>query len=186
MNRARAFLDAYRICGKVKAAAEASGVKRRQHYTRLRTDERYQREFREAHEDYLLRIREEAEERAEKFHDLEIGQLDQRIKALQTRWDMLRRGLVQIIEERGADMHDVPGGKSGLLCRDFKGKDANQEISKIDPGIAGLLGELRAHEKFAAEQLGQLVEKREVTGPGGGAVSIEVSFVKPAQQPPAV
>src|SRR5262252_972883 len=135
MNRAGTFLAAYRACGRVGVSAEAAGIRRQQHYRRLEKDAKYRKAFAEAHREFLIKAKDEAEERAEQFHALEIGQVDQRIRALQMRWDVLRRGLAIIIEERGADMHDIPGGRSGFLCRDFKGKDANQEISRIDPGI---------------------------------------------------
>jgi hypothetical protein len=38
------------------------------------------------------------------------------------RWDRLRADLDLILDQRGADMADLPGGASGLLCRDCKGK----------------------------------------------------------------
>jgi len=44
-------------------------------------------------------------------------------RLLQKRWDRLRVGLDLILEERGADMADPPGGASGLLVRDYKGKE---------------------------------------------------------------
>jgi hypothetical protein len=49
-----------------------------------------------------------------------------------------RRGLVA-----------VPGGASGLLCRDYKGKEADQLITRIDPGVVSLVAELRGHERQA-------------------------------------
>jgi hypothetical protein len=45
-----------------------------------------------------------------------------RVAALQKRWDYLRAGLDLILDQRGADMADLPGGSSELLVRDFKGK----------------------------------------------------------------
>jgi hypothetical protein len=56
---------------------------------------------------------------------------------------------------------DVPGGTTGLLVKDYKGKDADQPVYKVD---TRLLAELRAHEKQAAEELGQWSEKQELTG----------------------
>ena len=46
----------------------------------------------------------------------------------------------------------VPGGASGLLVRDYKGKEADQLVYKVD---TGLLGELRGHERQAAEEAEQ-------------------------------
>jgi hypothetical protein len=71
------------------------------------------------------------------------------------RWDLLRAGLDLVLDQRGADMTDLPGGASGLLCRDYKGKAADRLVTRIDPGVVSLLAELRGHERQAAEELGQ-------------------------------
>lgn len=171
MNRAQAFIAAYRRTGNVVKAARAAKIQRQLHYRRLRShDPEYTRAFKDAQAEAMERLRHEAEKRADKIHALEISKVDARIEALQSRWNQLRQGVEQIIQERGADMADIPGGRSGLLCRDYKGKDATAEVYKIDPGIVGLLGELRAHEKQAAEQLGQWISKNEHTGKNGGAI----------------
>jgi|ERR1035437_3259289 hypothetical protein len=44
-----------------------------------------------------------------------------RVAALQKRWDRLRAGHDLILDQRGADMADLPGGESGMLARDYKG-----------------------------------------------------------------
>jgi hypothetical protein len=49
-------------------------------------------------------------------------------------------------------MADVPGGAS-LLCRDYKGKEADQLVTRIDPGVVSLFAELRGHKRQAAEEL---------------------------------
>jgi hypothetical protein len=86
---------------------------------------------------------------------LEIGSRNARVLSLQKRWDRLRDALVLVLDERGADMAEVPGGASGLLCRDYKGKEADRLVTRIDPGVVAMVAELRAHEKQAAEELGQ-------------------------------
>jgi hypothetical protein len=43
--------------------------------------------------------------------------------ALQKRRDRLRVRLGLILDQRGADTADLPGGASGLLVRDYKGKE---------------------------------------------------------------
>jgi hypothetical protein len=48
-----------------------------------------------------------------------------------------------------------PGGTSGLLCRDYKGKKADRLVTRIDPRVVSLVGDLRGHERQAAEELGQ-------------------------------
>jgi hypothetical protein len=50
---------------------------------------------------------------------------------------------------------DVPGGASELLCRNYKGKDADVLVTRIDPGVVSLFAELRGHERQAAEELKQ-------------------------------
>ena len=69
-----------------------------------------------------------------------------------------------ILDQRGADMAEVPGGASGLLMRDYKGKEADQLVTRIVPGVVSLVSELRSHEQQTAEKLGQRSEKREVPG----------------------
>lgn len=46
-----------------------------------------------------------------------------RVAALQNRWDRPRVGLDLILDQRGADMADLPGGASWLLRRGYKGKE---------------------------------------------------------------
>jgi Terminase small subunit len=81
---------------------------------------------------------------------LEISSRNARVQALQNRWDKMRR----VIDERATspDFAEVPGGTTGLLCKDYKGKAADTVVYKVD---TGLLAELRAHEKQAAEELEQ-------------------------------
>jgi hypothetical protein len=43
---------------------------------------------------------------------LKISSRNSRVAALQRRWDPLRAGLDLILDQRGADMADVPGGAS--------------------------------------------------------------------------
>ena len=52
-------------------------------------------------------------------------------------------------------MVDVPGGDSGLLVRDDRGKEADRLVTRIDSGVVSLLMELRGHERQAAEEAGQ-------------------------------
>lgn len=63
---------------------------------------------------------------------------------------------------------DVPGGNTGLLCRDFKGV---MPIYKVD---AALLREMRELEKQAAIEIGDWTEKKELTGADGGAIPISI------------
>jgi hypothetical protein len=46
--------------------------------------------------------------------------------------DGLRAGM-DLVLDRGADMANVPGGASGLLVRDYKGKEADRLVTRIAP-----------------------------------------------------
>ena len=52
---------------------------------------------------------------------VEISSRNARVAALQKRWDLLRAGLDLILDQRGADVADLPGGASGMLVRGYKG-----------------------------------------------------------------
>ena len=79
-----------------------------------------------------------------------------RVQILQNRADLLRK----IIAERAAsaEFADAPGGTTGLLVKDYKGKDSCTPVYRVD---TALLAELRAIEKQAAQELGQWGEKPE-------------------------
>jgi hypothetical protein len=90
----------------------------------------------------------------------------------------MREGLEAILTERGQAMADVPGGSSGLYAKDYRGKDVDTPVYKVDGGIISLLAELRNHEKQAAEELGQWGEKQPLTSEGVEPLtSITVTFV---------
>jgi len=42
-----------------------------------------------------------------------------------------------------------------LLCRDYKGKEADRLVARIDPGVVSLVAELHGHERQALEELEQ-------------------------------
>jgi hypothetical protein len=69
----------------------------------------------------------------------------------------------------------APGGETGWVLRDYRGKNAERVIFKNDNSTAA---ELRAIEESAARQLGQLNPE---TGPGGatgvGSVEININFL---------
>src|ERR1035437_5748868 len=51
-------------------------------------------------------------------------------------------------------MADLPGGASGLLVRDYRGKEADVLVTRSAPGVFSPVAELRGHERQAAEELG--------------------------------
>jgi hypothetical protein len=82
---------------------------------------------------------------------LEISSRNSRVAALQKCWDRLRAGQDLIRDGRAADMADLPGGASGMLVRDDRGKKADRLVVRIDPGVVSLFAELRSHERQAEE-----------------------------------
>jgi hypothetical protein len=86
---------------------------------------------------------------------LEISSRNSRVAALQKRWDARAR-LDLILDQRGADMADLPGGASGLLVRDSKGKEADRLVPRIVSVVVSLVAEHRGHGRQAAEELDQM------------------------------
>ena len=77
---------------------------------------------------------------------LEISSRNVRVQALQDRWDRLRRVITVRAEYYPAteDPYDkaIPGGATGLLCKMYVGKEADQPVYKVDTGT---LAQLLAH-----------------------------------------
>jgi hypothetical protein len=106
-----------------------------------------------------------------------IGRRDDRVEALQARWDAMRR----IIADRAADpvMASIPGGRTGLIVvreaetvmEDAVVNGVAVKVARVVPTQVavdtGLLKELREHEKQAAQELGQWSDRHEYTGAGG-------------------
>jgi hypothetical protein len=98
---------------------------------------------------------------------LEISSRNARVRALQDR-------MRQVIDQRAAspDFANVPGGTTGLLCRDLRCKDT--PVYKVD---TGLLAERRSHEQQAAQELSQwqtktVVEDRKTLDATPAAVAL--------------
>ena len=78
---------------------------------------------------------------------------------------------------------EIPGGKTGLVVTEFKTirvtDDKGNDVLKLVPEHVvdtGLMKERRENLKQAAQELGQWAEKREVSGPDGGPVSVEHDY----------
>jgi hypothetical protein len=102
-----------------------------------------------------------------------IAQREKRVALL----DEYLQRLQTVATERGADMPNVPGGKTGLLCRRIKqvgqGKDAQiVEEYELD---GTLLREMREHAKQAAQELGQWEESARPTGSNVAVVVLPVA-----------
>jgi hypothetical protein len=60
-----------------------------------------------------------------------------------------------IIDLWWADMADLPGGASGMLCRDYKGKGSIGWWSAATPAWSRWSPSCAGHERQAAEELEQ-------------------------------
>ena len=77
---------------------------------------------------------------AEGIIQREITNRNARVGLLQDLVDRMRR----VIEERGAEMADVPGGSSGLLVKTYKGKDSDTAgTARLGSGESGAKAKVR-------------------------------------------
>ncbi len=98
--------------------------------------------------------------------DLEIRKRSARVQVLQNTLDRRHN----LIEARAFEYRDHPGGATGMLVKDYRGKNAEQEIWKFD---ASLVAQINDVLKQAAIEEGQWTEKREAKGSVGISVMIE-------------
>jgi transposase-like protein len=127
------------------------------------------------HPDFAQRIGVERERIIAAIRKRGIAVPELRVKALQDRW----RRMTRVIEERGVDpaMANIPGGSTGMLVRWVKSQKIGDKTEIIEEEFkfdAGLCAELRAHEKQAAQELGQWSDKHQHTGPNGEAMHADV------------
>ena len=103
-----------------------------------------------------------------------IGSRYERLRRMNRDW----RSLQRIQDERAVDPQfaDIPGGKTGNITHDIKGVGVGKDAQVVDiyEVDTGLLGELRALEKAAAEELGQRIEKH----------SLDVTAIKTVEDIP--
>ena len=96
-----------------------------------------------------------------------VGERNHRLEEWQTRWDEIRDALDAILIERGYELGEyvdpetgaVAGGSTGFIVRDYKGKDADVPVYRIDPGILSMVRGLLEVAKRAAQELGQWNQK---------------------------
>lgn len=122
------------------------------------------------HPDFQARGRQETEIVRNKIRQDGIAVMENRLRFLQERHNLMRR----VIKARAESpiMKEVPGGDTGLLVHDVKviGSGENAERLDVFEVDTGLLKELRSHEQQAAQELGQWAERHEVSGPNGGPI----------------
>ena len=96
---------------------------------------------------------------------LAIRDRSARVQILQDTLDRLR----QVITTRASEHSDHPGGATGMLVRDYRGKNAEKEIWRFD---AALVGQLKDVLKQAAIEEGQWGEPTEDQDDASGIHSI--------------
>jgi hypothetical protein len=83
-----------------------------------------------------------------------------------------------MLDQRGAEMADLPGGPSGLLCRDYKGKNAARLVTRIAPGVVSLVAELRGHERAGSRGSGPVENAlREASGIDASPAAIMLALL---------
>jgi hypothetical protein len=117
--------------------------------------------------EFAAKVNELADQLGEVAQRHALGRVGRRVQALTDRWERMLR----IIKERSEspEMANVPGGKTGLLVRNVKavGKGDDFQLIELYEVDAALLKELREHEKQVAHELGQWVDRKELTGKDG-------------------
>ena len=110
-----------------------------------------------ANEKVSMRIEELKEKISEGVVRLEVRKRSARLQILQSSVD----GILQVIAGRAFEHAGHPGGASGLLVKDYRGKNAEKEIWRFD---AALMAQLNGTLKQVAIEEGQWTEKRDLSG----------------------
>jgi len=104
--------------------------------------------------EFQARVAEHVQAFREALRGQGIAERQNRVAALNDRWAALK----QVIAARAADpTMKGPGHETGLLVRTYKPTRTGRTIEEYAVDT-GLLAELRAHEKQAAQELGQWSE----------------------------
>lgn len=124
------------------------------------------------HPEFQARVDQIVEETAERLKKQGIRLKENRLAQYQRIVDKM----TALIEARGEEMGrtgEIAGGETGLLVRDYKGKDAETAVYAFD---ASLVRELREHAKQAAVEVGEWTEqtKTEINlQPSGVTIEID-------------
>lgn len=135
--------------------------------------------------EFAARIDSLVEEWREKVRKRGIADKSRRIAALDDRWKRMQ----QVIAERAADpdMQDVPGGKTGLLVKQYKSVGRGDDSRTVEEYAVdtGLLREMREAEAQVSKELGQWIGVRGGEDDDGRPVpDFVVQIVGDDQTPP--
>ena len=119
-------------------------------------------------EEFITRVAANVAKIREAVLSQEIGEIYKRVLRLNKRWQQIDK----VISARAADpeMQKVPGGDTGLLCRDVKiiGGGEFAKVVDVYKFDAALIKEERELAKQAAQECGQWLEKTSVDLTTGG------------------
>lgn len=110
------------------------------------------------HPEFAARVAEIVRALGEVSRRVAIANRNRRVRWLNDRVERMH----SVIRERAAEpaMQEVPGGKTGLMVRTVRGVGAGIIVEEYEVDTA-LLKELREHEKQAAQEVGQWVDRGE-------------------------
>lgn len=118
-----------------------------------------------------------AEVKASMTAKITAGWISERVQRIARLQDTANK-LLSVFEARARCPEHLAGagGETGLLCVDFKGRDADRPVYRVD---VGSLKELRETMRQAAIELGQWEERSDHTlhGPDNGPIQLEESAI---------
>ena len=112
------------------------------------------------HPEFQAKVQQIIKEAQDKVIAKGVADRQNRVDALNDRWKRMR----EVINQRAeVYANEEAGGNTGLIVKQVKGigKGADFQIVEMFAVDTGLLKELREHEKQAAQELGQWVDKQE-------------------------
>lgn len=118
------------------------------------------------HPDFQAKVAEHIARLDAAILQVAIARKAKRVQAQQARWEKMHRVIAERAE--APEYAQAPGGQTGLLVRTFKQIGQGPSAYEVEEFAVdtGLLKELREHEKLAAEELGQRVDKKDLTTNG--------------------
>jgi hypothetical protein len=108
------------------------------------------------HEDFKAEVLKIKEQIREEIIGFQIANPVHRIMRANKRWQKIDK----LFDARSKEMDgEIAGGDTGLLVRDYKGKDADRAVYSFD---AALVREERELQKYVSQELGQWTEKVDI------------------------
>lgn len=100
-----------------------------------------------------------------------IANRTNRVKAQNERWEAL-----DTIRRERAEHHgdDAPGSSTGFIVKHIRGVGGGEDFTLVDEFLfdKALFDAYTALEQHTAKELGQVIDRTEVTGKDGGAIAI--------------